>query len=251
MGWRQLLHLARWPPAASQGSGQAQQAVQPCGASAPLQLRRHASEVAAAQIPAQQAQRQHGQGGAKRQTGTAAHQAQCQRFPQHQRHARFGAQAQHRQQGKLLRPLGHAEGQHREHQKCAGEQRHQRQHREVDAVGARELAQPLGGVARLAQAQAGRPARRGLQFAHQGPAVGARAQSQVNAAELAGTAKQILRSADVHHRQRCAATTQTACHVDWLQALASLQRNPSTAQYLPGAGVQKDGVWCEYCQPVG
>jgi hypothetical protein len=64
--------------------------------------------------------------------------------------SRWRGEAQHAQQRKLLRAPRHAERQHRKHQERTGEQRHQRQHRQVDAVGARQVADALRRVARLA-----------------------------------------------------------------------------------------------------
>ena len=72
---------------------------------------------------------------------------------------------EHAEQRELLRPPRDAEREHRIHQEGAGEQRHQRQHREVDAVGARQAVHALRVLDRLdvhharpaAAANAGRP----------------------------------------------------------------------------------------------
>ena len=82
----------------------------------------------------------------------AAHQAEHHRFGQHQPQPLARGEAQHAEQRELLRAPRDAERQHRKHQEGAGEQRHQRQHREVDAVGAREVDPRCARVARFGRA---------------------------------------------------------------------------------------------------
>ena len=135
-GQRQLLRLPRRPPCAYQSGGNAQAAVQQRSPRIPLQRGGHPGEKAAAQVTAQHPQRQCSQRGAQCQTQGTAHQPQGQRFPQHQRQPLARAQAQHAQQSQLLRAFAHAQGQHRKHQKSPGEQGDQRQHRQIDPVGA-------------------------------------------------------------------------------------------------------------------
>ena len=52
--------------------------------------------------------------------------------------------------------------------------------------------------------------------------VGARAQPQVDTRHLPTAAKEVLRRADVHHRQRCAARRHRARHLHGLHAQAVL-----------------------------
>ena len=194
-------------------------------------------------------QRRAGQGRAQRQPGQAARHAQQGRFGQHQRQPLARRGTQHGQQRKLRPALRHAEGQHREHEKRPGEQRHQRQHRQVDAVGAREVAHPLRRIARLGQRGLCGPAGQGLQRLLEGAAVGAGLQLQVDAGELAHAAQQVLRGANVHHRQRCAGGAHGACdlHGQGAQAGLQLQRGAGLgaferhAQRLQCGGVEVDG----------
>ena len=109
----------------------------------------HAGKKAAAQVTAEYLQRQPSQCTAQCNTGQTAQNAQRQGLKQHQSHALTRRGTQHGQQRKLRRTLRHAERQYREHQKCPGKQSHQRQHREIDAVGARHLAHALLVVAGL------------------------------------------------------------------------------------------------------
>ncbi|MNV18235.1 hypothetical protein D3C71_1090560 [compost metagenome] len=210
---RQCLRGARGPPAPHQCSQHTQCAVDQGRRCAPLQYGLNARKVATAQVAPQQAQRGSGQGRAQGDAGGAAHQAQHGGFGQHQRQALARCGAQHGQQRKLRRTLRHAERQHREHQKCAREQGHQRQHREVHAVGARQIADALRRVARLRKHHLRRPAGQRAHGLLPRAAVCARLQLQVNAAELAHAAKQILRSADIHHRQGCAPGGHRARHL--------------------------------------
>ena len=144
---RQLLRRAGRPPAAHQGSPCAQRAVHQSRYSAELQRGCYARKIATAQVTAQHPQCQRRQASAQQQPKRTAQQAQRARLNQHQRQSLTPGQAQHTQQRKLLRPLGHAERQHREHQKRTGEQGDQCQHGQVDAVGARQVADALGCVA--------------------------------------------------------------------------------------------------------
>ena len=128
-----------------------------------MQGRRNAVEVPAAEITAQHTQCEGGEGSAERDAGDAADHAQHQRFDQHQLQAAARRQPQHAEQRELLRAFGHAESEHREDQKRACEKRDQRQHREVDAVGARQVAHTFGRIARLGDADASRPVRRAFQ----------------------------------------------------------------------------------------
>ena len=202
---RQAGRLPRGPPAARQGGAQPQRTVQKRRQPIPLQGRRHPGKIAATQVATQQAQRGGSQGRAQGDAQQTARQAQDCGFPQHQAQALAAGQPQHAQQGELLGAFGHTQGQHREHQKRAGEQRHQGQHAQVDAVGARQVAQAGGVILWRGQAQVLGPIRRVLQGLREGFAPHAGPQPDVDAREQAGLAKTLLRRANVHHRQRRAA----------------------------------------------
>jgi hypothetical protein len=192
---------------------------------APLQLRRDAGKVAAAQVAAQHLQRQRRQRRAQRDAGDAADRAEQHCFGQHQRAPLARRQAQHAEQRELLRAARHAQRQHREHQEAAGEQRDQRQHSEVDAVGARQVAHALGRVPGLGCGDAGRQP----QAAQPGFTVGAGRQPHVDAGQHAEAAEQLLCRGDVHHGQRRA----TGDHAAADRGLAQLQ---SALQLHRGAG---------------
>ena len=116
---------------------------------APVQRGRATGKVAAAQITTQKIQGRGRQRRAQSHAQAAAHQAQHARFQQHQLLALGRGEPQHAQQRPLRRAPAHAQGQHREHQKSAGEQRHQCQHRQVDAVSPRQRAQAVACLAGL------------------------------------------------------------------------------------------------------
>ncbi len=247
----QALGLSRRPPAPHQRRQHAQSTVGQSRPSTPLQGRRHAGKVAATEVAAEQAQRQGRQGGTEGDAGHAADPAQHQRFEQHQTQPVTPAQTQHAQQGKLLGALGHAQGQHREHQKGPGKQGHQRQHREVDAVGARQVADARRSVAGLGHGDAGGPVGGALQGLRKGRPVGASLQADIDAAELTLFAKQFLRGADVHHRQWRASRVDAAHHRHFFQLQGALQQQCVAAEALARTGVQKHIVGREQGQPVG
>ncbi len=139
-------------------------------------------------------------------------------------------------QRQLRRALRHAERQHRIHQEGAGEQRHQGQHREVHAVGAREAVHALQGVLCLGKLHAQRASRAGRSALFQ--QLRARvswALAQVDARELVLAASQFLRRADVHHGQGRAARRHHARHLH---------------QMLLQAGVQREGWGCRHSMPA-
>ena len=253
--------LRRWqplrqpcgPPAAHQRRHQAQARIRQRGHGAPVQGGCHTGKVAATQVAAQHAQRQCSQGRAQRDARHAARQPQRARFQKHQLQALFAGQPQHAQQRKLLRPLGHAKRQHREHEEGPGEQRHQRQYREVDAVGARQVANTRRSIPRCARSHSHRPARRALQGGHKRVAAHTRLELDIDAREQALLAKQVLQSANVHHRQGRAAGVDRACHGDIDQLQAGLQaQRLATRRGLQGAcaGIQKHIAGRKQCKPV-
>ena len=244
---RQPLRRHRRPPGPGHRGDDAQRGVDGRRRCAPLQLRRDARKVTAAQIAAQQLQPERRQPGSERDAGQAAGRAQHDRFGQHQRAPLPRCQAEHAEQRELLRAPRHAQRQHREHQEAAGEQRHQRQHGEVDAVGARQIADPLGGVARRRRRDAGGQ----LQRAQPGIAIGTGAQAHVNPGQLADAAEQVLRGGDVHHRQRRTASDHRSGDPGVAQFQPALQPHDAAGGQLLRRRIEKDGGRRQQRQPVG
>ncbi|OQC14227.1 MAG: hypothetical protein BWX79_00910 [Alphaproteobacteria bacterium ADurb.Bin100] len=249
------MRRARRPPAAHPCSRHAQQPVEQRGPALPLQGRCHAGKEAAAQVAAEQSQRQRRQRRAQRDAASAAGGTQQQRLHQHHPQALARGQAEHAQQRELLCAPRHTQREHGKHQESPGEQGHQCQHREIHAVGARQVAHPLGRVAGLA----GRDPRRQPQRCDEGRAVGAGLQAQVDAAEAACRAEQVLRGADVHHGQRRAARVHAAAHAHRAQRQRALQLQRRGAVARQSAGrqrrhrgrVQEHGGWGQHREPVG
>jgi hypothetical protein len=252
------LRVACGPPAARQRRHQAQAAVQQGGGGAPAQRGLHTGKVASAQVAAQQVQRGLGQQRAQGDACHAARQPQQARFEQHQRQPLPWRGTQHRQQRKLWRALCHAQRQHRKHQKRPCEQGHQRQHREVDAVRARQQADALGGVARLHRHGVGGPPGLAAQRLREGAAVGAGLQAQVDAAERAAAPEQVLRGAQIHHGQGAAAGCHAASHAHHMALAACLQhqcggglcRLRGQAQRLECRRVEEHGGRLEQRKPL-
>ena len=150
----------------------------------------------------------------------------------------------------MLRPPRYAERQHRKHQKAPGEQRHQRQHGQVYAVGARQIADAFHRIAGRAQRGTGRPVVGARDVAHKLCAVHPRAQPHIHTAQVAAT-KQALHGGNVHYRQRRTTRLHSACHLQGVQAQAVLQLYCGAGQGLAGQRVEKHRVGCEDGQAVG
>ncbi len=151
-------------------------------------------KITAAQIGAEQTQRQRGQARAQGDAQDGRQQAQDQSFAEHQSHALARRQAQHGQQGELRRAFDHAQGQSCMGQEGAGEERDQGQHGEVDAVGARQLSDPALCQRRVAGLHPGRQWQPGQELG----SIRAGSQAQIDARDLAELAKHLLRRGDVH-----------------------------------------------------
>ena len=237
------------PPAAC--SGCTEQSVDHSRGAVPLQIRGHAGEIATAQVAAQHLQTQVRQAGAQRDSRDAADRAEQQRLGQNQALSLPGRQSQHAQQCELLRPPRDAQREHRIHEEGAGEESHQGQHGEVDAVGARQVVDTLRGVGRFCRDHAGRQ----LQRAHEGCVVRARAQTHVDARELALAAEEILGRANVHHREWAAGGRHGAGHRGVAQLEAALQTQCLLpcwrCQRLPCRGIEKNRVRCKNSEAVG
>ncbi|MCY1536961.1 hypothetical protein D9M68_724370 [compost metagenome] len=243
---------ARRPPAAHQRGEHAEQAVHQRGQRAPQQRRRHAREITTAQVAAQQAQRERGQRRAQGDAERAAQQAEQRRLGQHQAQPLLAREAQHAQQRELRLAPRDRQREHREHQERAGEQRHQRQHREVDPVGAREVAGALAGLFRALRDYRGRQCQR-LQ---QGLGPGAGVQPQVDAAERAQPVHQRLRGGHVHHQQGRAGRVHAAGHPHGGQAQPALDAKPRgrharDRQGLARGRVEEHRIGREDVQPPG
>jgi hypothetical protein len=196
----------------------------------PAQRRHDAGEVTPAQVARQEAQGRCRQRRAAGQADQAAGRAQPGTFQQHPGTALARRQAQHAQQGKRRCALRDRQRDHRKHQEGADEQGHQGQHREVDAVGTRQVGDTLLGFVGRHRADI----RRQGQARQQGRGVGARRQPQVDARELAHQAQVLLRTGQVHHQHGRAASGHAAGHA---------QRDEGRA------GLQRDGVAVAQAQP--
>ena len=203
---RQGLGLTGRPPATDQRGHDAEHAIDAGGPAVPLQRRLNARKVAAAEIAAQEAQREFRERGPECDAGHTADDAQQARFGQHQCLALARGHAEDGEQGQLRRTLRDAEGEHGIDQKRAGEQRDKCQHREVDAVGAREVVHALCGIAGLGGEHVARPVGQGLPLLLHGGGLNAFAQLQIDAREVAAALEQILCGTNIHHgggRARC------------------------------------------------
>jgi len=158
--------------------------------------------------------------------------------------------AQHTEQRQLRHPLGHRQRLHREHQKRAREQRHQRQHGEVDAVGAREVGHTLRRFVRCRGAHGGRQRHR----AQHRVAVGARLQAEVDAAQLPEPVEVRLRASQVDHRQRPGVGADAAAHRQRHQPVAGLHPQRFTGLHAKQPlrrRVEEHPVRIEQGQPGG
>ena len=189
---------ARRQPAADQRGGDAERAVHQRRDRAELQLGRHAGEVAAAEVAAEQSQRERGERGADGEAGRAADRAEQRGFDQHEAQPLARAQPEHAEQRELRLALRDRQRQDREHQERAGEEGDQREHRQVHAVGARHVRDALRGFVGIGGAHAGRQ----RELAQHRRAVRAAHQPDVDAMQAAEPAERGLRAGDVDHRER-------------------------------------------------
>ena len=248
---RDRLGRARRQPAADQRRGDAEGAVHQRAAEIESQRRREAAEVAAAEVAAEQAQGHRGERGAEGQAENAAGQAEQRRLAEDEREPAARRQAEHAEQGELLLPLGDREREDREHQERAGEHRHQREHGEVDAIGAGDVGEPLHRLARRGGAHAGRQD----ELADHPFAIGAGRQPQVDPRQLAEQAERDLGAGDVHHRQRRAAGGDAAGEAQPGAAAGRLQRDPAFARRAAepalGFGVEEHGLRIDDGESIG
>ena len=181
---RKIQRLPCGPPSTHQRGDDAEQTVDAGRRVAPLQLRLDAREIAAAKITAEQSQCESGERRSQRKAEQAADDADHARFGQHQHAPLLWRDAEHGDQCKLRSTLRHAEREHGIDQKSAREQRYQRQHGEVHAVGAREVVDALCGVAGHAEQHIARPVGQLLQLALNACQILSFLQLQVDAAQV-------------------------------------------------------------------
>ncbi len=183
-------------------------------------------------------------GGGQRIAGADAEQgaqhAQAAAFEQHLAQQLAALEAQHPQQRELAAPAHHRQRLRRKHEEGAGEQRHQRQDRQVDPVGAAHIrgAAFLLGVVRLPDREAARPGLVELrcEIALEGGAIDAVAQLEVDPRQLAQPVETPLGGADVHHRQA-------------LAGARPLHRTGHAQAHFAGASTQHHGVAAPLAEP--
>ena len=255
----QAAHRERRPPAAEPGGADAEQAVAGGSQRIPVQAGRDGIEIAAAQVAAEQPQCGPGQRRAQRHPEQAANGPQQHRFGPDQVLALARIEPEHAEQREGRQALGHAQAQYREHQEGASEQRDQGQHRQVDPVGARELAEPGPAVAGLVQQQLAAIERlgpsRGLaglgslaQRGQQQLGLGAGLEAQVDAADEAGVAAEVLQGRHVHREQRRPALRDPARQAQPLALQADLDQDRiglgiGLVRSLPGRVGRRSGVF--------
>ena len=190
---RDALRRSRRQPAADERGDDAEQAVADGARGIEAQRRRDAGEVAAAEVAAEEPQGDRCERGTEGEAEHAADGAEQRRLGEDEAEPLPRRQAEDGEQRERLDALRDREGEDREDQERAGEHRHQREHGEVDAVGARDVRDPVARFARRGGAHAGRQLQRGQRRG----AVGARREANVDPAQLADVAERDLRAGDV------------------------------------------------------
>ena len=161
--------------------------------------RREAAEISAPELCTEALEHEGGARMAERDSGERPHGADDGGFGEEHRNQLPPRHAQDAKQRELRAPAHHGESLRRKNEQPAGEERHQRQHVEVDAVGARQRAASLDvGVRPLDES-----ARRhlGAQALGQALRVGPRAQPQVDAVQKARALEDHLCRTDVDDRK--------------------------------------------------
>ncbi len=248
---RDRLRGARRQPAADQRRGDTEGAVDQGADRIDAQRRGDAAEVAAAEVAAEHPQGKRGERRAEGQAEHAAGEAEQRRLAEHQREPAACRQAEHAEQGELLLPLGDREREDGEHQEGAGEHRHQRQHGEVDAIGAGDVGEPLLRLAR----RGGAHARGQDEIADHPLALGAGRQAQVDARQPADHAERDLGAGDVHHRQRRPGGGDAAGDAQAAPPSRRLQRDPTLAlralEPARAFGVEEQRLRLEHGEAIG
>ena len=169
----------RRPPGAQHRRGGTQRTVQQRRHECDLQVRRDAGEVAAAEVAAECTQRDRRQRRTGEQPDHAAQRADDRRLGEHQCAPVARSEAENAEQCKGRRALRDRQREHRVDEKATDQQRHQRQHAQVDAIGARQVGHALQRVVGLRDTHARWPRLAAL------PGVGSHAggQPQVDAVD--------------------------------------------------------------------
>ena len=187
--------VARRHPAAGDRGAEAEQEEERDGFRGVLDFRPGAGEEAAAQVAAEHVQRQARDRGPEQQAERAADHAEDRRLDHEQRLQLAGRDARHPQERQLRAARDRRLRLQREHEEAAGEQRHQRQHVQVDAIGARQVRHPRG----LGIGACDRHAGRQLQRPRQAVDGRSRGELHVDARQLAEPVEPPLRVTEVHH----------------------------------------------------
>ncbi len=122
--------------AAQQGDAYAECKIDQRAERRKLHLRPHAGEEACAQVAAEKVQRGRGHGIAGRDADRRSGHAEAEAFQHNLVQQALAVHAQHAQQRKLAAAADDGQGLRGEHQEGASKQCHQRQHGQVDAIGA-------------------------------------------------------------------------------------------------------------------
>ena len=195
---RDALGAARRQPAADERGDDAERTVERRAGEVEAQRRSHAGEIAAAEVAAEEAQCRRREPGAEGQAEQRADRAEQRRFGQDEAEPLSRRKAEDGEQGELLLALRDREREDREDQESAGEHRHERQHGEIHAVGARHVRDPLARLVAGRHAHAFGQAQRG----ERGGAVGARREADFDPVQPADAAERLLRAGDVDHGKR-------------------------------------------------
>ena len=82
-------------------------------------------------------------------------------------------------------------------------------------------------------------------------AISAGLEPNINSRKLSAPAEQVLRAADVHHRQRTTARVDAARHRHRVQLQTILQLQAIAGKHRARCRIEKYRAWCKQCHPVG
>ena len=189
------------------------------------------AERAAAEVAAEHAQRGGRERRAEQQAEQGTERTVQRRLGEQQPLDLAARQAEDAQESELRAPRRHALRLQRVHQERAGEQRHEREHVEVDAVGARQVRHARAGfVGALDEHAGGQLPRRGERAR-----VRRAAQLQVDAREPAEAVEPPLCETEIHRRGEAAGTSagQATGDAQRLRARADLHDELLARRQLP------------------
>ena len=187
-------------PAARDRRAEPEQEKEQHGHGRELHLRPGAREEPAAEVAAEDAQRQGGDRRSEREAECAADDAEQGCFDDEEPLQLARGHAGHPQVGQLRAAGDRRLGLQREYEEAAGEQRHQRQHVQIDPVRARQV----GHSRRFGVGAGDGHARRQVQGVRQSVDRGAGRELEVDARQLADTVEPPLRVAEIHHADQLA-----------------------------------------------